>query len=217
MGHKEKYEVKSWRGGRIPYARMLRTVIDRRPTAPVLAKVHRIKADAARDFLRGMLALDLVHIGSTSRPKKGPPTARWHFGPGHSIEIARSCPKRPNAELIAFASMIGELQDRAHSVKTLAQATGIDEGRTGEFVAVMRDELKLVYVAAWDRGRLARGSPPAYYRFGIDKPSAPRPTPQTVAETCRAYKERCAARERGDAAPRAHLHNASIFNLAQAA
>jgi hypothetical protein len=218
MSYRESYKVKSWRGGWIAYARILRTVIDMQPTMNELAEAHSIGQEAARQIVRRMLGLGLVHIGSTKPGRKGPPVACWHFGPGDNAECARYAPMRPNSELIAFASMVKALQERQHSARTLAAATGTHEERTILFLRCLREELRLVYVSSWVRSRINGGATPtAFHMFGIDEKSVPRPAPVPKSDVDRLYRKRKAARELHADAPRTRLVNASIFTLAQAA
>lgn len=209
------------RGGWVKYARIIRLLVDRPRTAPEIAAAMDADLDRMQDTMRKMLWLGLVHIGGAASVAKGPVAAVWHPWEGTSVEVPAwrnrampyYAPMRPNAELIAFASLISALRKDEHTERTLAEETGLYRTRVRAFLAAMRDELNMVYVSRWERRLCGHGKPSAWYRLGA-KPHASRPRAKTKAECERARHLRKAALREHLRMIHATAANASVFNQA---
>jgi hypothetical protein len=89
---------------------------------------------------------------------------------------------------VSNAALLRCLVDGPHTVPELCEETGLSEGVCRGYVRLM-NQRKLVYVCAWLPSR--QGAPVIrQWRWGPDKPDAPRPRRQTQKQRAARYRER---------------------------
>lgn len=202
------------------YADIIRALIDKPSTVWDLSVRIDMWNGGMRETLRRMRALDLVQIAELVPAAKGPPVAVWAFGWSDlGIDCERYYkPLQPNAELIAFASIIRALRDGCHSAASLADATGINAGRASVFLKYLRS-IGLAYIAEWDitARRIPGGKPVGMHRFGVDRASKRRPSAECHRTTNLRHYRKKRDREQQVQLMRALAPANSVFNLARAA
>ncbi len=220
------------RPGWADYASVLRSIIDQPGImAREIAERHGIRGDAAHHIVRMMLWLKLIHPCVWHTVPRCSAVPGWGFGADGAVprpnEAATYRPMRPRSELIMLAHIVRELQAGRYCYQGLALATGASANRLSSLLKVMHRDLRMVYVAKFDRrrrlGGMRGGTPAAMYSFGVDREDVPRPKPEPSAVSERRYRDRKAAAARAviedqqrQAARRQFLAaNSSIFNLAQ--
>lgn len=173
------------RCGLADYARLLRVIVDQPGTALELAGRTGMEVRALRRILVVMRSEGVIQEVSM-RDMPGTKDGASVFGcfgppvrPIPDVEYTRSW-----RDLCSFCALIQLLMERESSRRELAEDLGIAIGSMRLLIPTLLS-CGLIYVEFW-RKHLLPGSPPVpMYRFGIDKPSAQRPRPQSWAAISR--------------------------------
>lgn len=213
----------SVRPGWLAYAGYLRALVGVQLSAAELAEKCTMQHDSALDILKRWKWFGRVHIAGWRKSKKGPCTALWTYGrgedapyPNDALARPRYAPERPSAEIIVVESLLVALEEGGQSANTLAQETGVSANRAREFLRGMLNELGMVYIESWERrrGTNAGGNPTPFYRLGMGRKSAPRPTPFPPNEKAKRMRAIKRARKQHLRIAMALAANASVFHQA---
>ena len=92
----------------------------------------------------------------------------------------------PGASATAFAELCLLLNSGFYSQWELQQRIGVCNATMARFMGLLKRR-KLIYVYNWLRTSRATT---AYWRWGYEVPSAPKPKPQSAAYACKQYRIR---------------------------
>lgn len=175
------------------YASILRQLQIEPATAKQIVDRHSVHENTAREVLRCLHAMRLVHIANWVRraaPANGY-AAAWAFGVGNdarhpnpAYRRASTPSKHMRSTVITMAYVIRALT-RPTSKADLGEISGVDQTTLRRFLAHGED-IGFVRVAKWAQGS-AGGYPAALWALGSD-PSEPRPQPISRPEIHRRYR-----------------------------
>lgn len=191
-----RYSARGLRG----YARILAQVTRDQKTPYQVAAALNGTAESARAVMWRMARMGLIYVARMDAPINPKGCRQPVFAAGDKAhidapEVRRSlaCTTyRPNAELIAFATIVRTLRQGA-TLTMLHEDAGTSKCNLGHLMRAML-RLDLVRVSGWQQA--TSGCPAAVYRMGRG-PNAPKPAVKTRAEIQREHRQRRAKRTAG--------------------
>ena len=97
----------------------------------------------------------------------------------------------PSTSATAFAELCLLLNQGYYNQQELQERIGVCNATMARFMVLLKRR-KLIYIHVWIRtGR----STTAYWAWGYNEISAPKPIPQTVAHACKEYRKRLKLKE----------------------
>lgn len=185
------------------YAELTRALIDQPHSSVTLQQECGIGHAAAQRFLHGLHSLGWLYVHSWELARNNRTTPRFAFGVGVSdakqtpssrrqkvpatVAAAPIGPRKVNPELIAFAAMLGALQEAMTRVDLVA-AVGIHKATVSVAIRAMREH-RIVHVAEWDHPD-RRSAPVERFQFAVNKNDAPRPKPTPKPVRQAVYRRR---------------------------
>ena len=150
-----------------------------------VAEITGIGQPCVRRLLKQFHALRLIHRVGWELPKHGFDKPIYALGPGEDVptRMAANGKPMPHADfrprlqerVVAFASVIHAL-DQPMTLAELEAQSGVFGSRLSELTRhLMRPEVRLIRICAWQRRQAPGGRPVRVLEYGPDQRDAPRP------------------------------------------